>query len=55
MKIEEVIEYIKNDSEIAIPIGRFFNDDGSPVTKKQYGLIVLEVLCEELENKFKEL
>lgn len=55
MKIEDVVEYIKNDSEIAIPLSRLFNDDGSHITKKQYGLIVLEILCEELKNKFGEL
>ena len=51
VSVEEVIKYIENDSEIAIPIDRFFID-GNHITKKEYGLIVLEILCKELRNKF---
>lgn len=47
-----IIEYIKNDAEIMIPAERFFNEDGTHLTKKQYGLTLLEFLCEELEEKF---
>jgi len=49
---EEIINYIKTDAEIAIPIGRYFNVNGGHITKNEYGKILLEVLCEELENKF---
>lgn len=53
LSIEDVISFIKNDAEIAVPIERLFDKDGSHITKKKYGLIVLEILCEELEKKFK--
>lgn len=50
--IEDVINYIKNDAEIAIPIERLMNEDGSHLTKRDYGLVLLDVLCEELREKF---
>lgn len=50
--IEKIINYIEFDSEILIPIDRFFNEDGSHITKKKYGLILLEILCAELREKF---
>lgn len=50
---EQIISYIENDAEIAIPIDRFFNEDGSHITKKQYGKILLEVLCQELREHFR--
>lgn len=53
LSIEDVITYIKNDAEIAVPIERLFDSEGNHITKKEYGLILLEILCEELEKKFK--
>lgn len=50
--IEKVIDYIENDSEVAVPIDRFFNDDGTHITKQKYGRIVLEILVQELRDKF---
>ena len=49
---EEIIDYIQNDSQCEIPMDRMFNEDGTHITKKQYGLVLLEVLCEELRDKF---
>lgn len=49
---EEIISYIENDAEIMIPIERFFNPDGSHITKKEYGKVVLEILCVELREHF---
>ena len=49
---KNIIDYIKNDAEILIPAERFFNENGNHLTKKQYGLVLLEFLCEELEEKF---
>lgn len=34
---EDIIRYIENDAEIAIPIERFFNEDGK---------VLLEILCQ---------
>ena len=50
---EQIISYIENDAEIAIPIERFFNEDGSHITKKEYGKVLLEILCEELREHFR--
>lgn len=47
-----IINYIENEAEIGIPIDFFFNEDGSNITKKKYGHILLKVLCEELREKF---
>lgn len=50
--IEGVIEYIENDAEIAIPIGLMFDEDGNTLTKDAYGKVLLEILCNELRNRF---
>lgn len=49
---EQIINYIENDAEILIPIERFFNEDGSHISKKEYGKVLLEFLCEELRERF---
>lgn len=51
----QVIEYIEKDAEIAIPVGRFFNEDSSHISKKEYGKILLEILCKELRDNFQIL
>jgi len=51
-EVEDIINYIENDSEIAIPIDRLFNQDGTHITKKEYGLIVIDILSKELRSKF---
>ena len=48
--MREVIGLIK-ECELLIPIERFFNEDGTHITKKQYGLILLEILEKQLEEK----
>lgn len=50
----DVINYIESDCEIAIPIDRFFNEDGNSITKKEYGRILLEFLVVELRSKLSE-
>ena len=50
---KEIIDYIENDSEVLIPIERFFNKDGTQITKNQYGKVVIEFLVEELRERFK--
>lgn len=50
---EQIINYIEEDAEIPIPIKRFFNEDGSHITKKEYGKVLLEILCVELREKFR--
>jgi hypothetical protein len=50
--IEDVINYIQYDAEIAIPVERMMHEDGSHLTKREYGLVLLEILCDELREKF---
>ena len=52
ISVEEIISYIENDSEIPIPIDRMRDEDGSRITRKKYGLILIEILCKELREKF---
>ena len=48
----EIIDYIENDAEIMIPMDKLSNPDGSGITKREYGLILLEILCDELREHF---
>ena len=50
--VEEIISYIENDAEIAIPVDMFFDENGCAITKKRYGQILIEILCNELREKF---
>lgn len=50
--IQDVINYIEHDAEIAIPINEYFNVDGTHITKKQYGHILLKYLVLELKEKY---
>ena len=47
------IEQIKNCPG-AIPTNKFFHDDGTNITKKEYGHILIDTICEELKKE-KEL
>jgi len=51
--IDEVIKMI-NSCPIEIPIERFFDITGNHITKKEYGHILLEILCKELKEKYGE-
>jgi len=47
-----LIDYIENDAEIAMPIDEFFNEDGTHITKKQYGKVLLKYLVKELREHY---
>lgn len=47
-----LIDYIETDAEIAIPIDEFFNGDGTNITKKQYGKVLLKYLVKELREHY---
>jgi len=49
---ETIIKYIENDCECAIPIEAMFKEDGSHITKGEYGIVLLKTLCNELRTKF---
>lgn len=50
--LEDIINYIENDSECLIPIEKFFDEKGNGITKKEYGKVLLKELCKELRVKF---
>jgi hypothetical protein len=50
--IDEIIGFI-NQEELTIPIEKFFREDGSHITKKEYGIVVLNELCIALKERFK--
>lgn len=49
---ESIINYIENDAEVAIPIEKFFDINGNHITKKEYGVELIKILCEELQERF---
>jgi hypothetical protein len=49
---DTIIDYIENDAEIAMPIDEMFNEDGSNITKKKYGKVLLKYLVKELREHF---
>jgi len=44
----DMIDYIENDAEIAMPIDVLMHKDGSHLTKKEYGKVLLKYLVKEL-------
>jgi len=50
--LNDIIYYIENDSEIAMPINELMHEDGTHLTKKEYGKVLLKYLAIELREKF---
>ena len=50
---EQIINYIENDAEIAMPINELMHEDGTNLTKKEYGHILLKYLVIELREHFR--
>lgn len=50
--ISDIAAYIKNDSVCLIPVDKMFNADGTHITKNQYGKVLLDVLAQELIDKY---
>jgi len=46
--LEIVITHISN-MEVSIDISKFFDESGRHITKKEYGVILINELCTELE------
>ena len=51
ISVEEVISFMKQE-ELLIDIHKFFREDGSHITKKEYGILVINEMIESLKNKF---
>lgn len=49
--IDEIVEMIEN-AHILIPIEAMFHEDGSHITKKEYGKILIGELIRELKEKY---
>lgn len=49
---KSIIEYIESDAEILMPVNELMNEDGTHLTKKEYGLVLLKYLVIELKEKF---
>ena len=52
MLAEVLISYIENDAEIAMPVNELIKEDGTHLTKKEYGKVLLKYLCIELREHF---
>ena len=48
----DVIDYIENDAEIAIPIDELMHEDGRHLSKKEYGKVLLKYLVKELREHY---
>ena len=46
------IDYSENDAEIAMPINSLMNEDGTHLTKKEYGKVLLRYLVKELREHY---
>ena len=49
---EQIIDYIENEAEIAIPIDELTHESGRSLTKKEYGHVLLKYLVKELREHF---
>jgi hypothetical protein len=49
---EDIINYIQNDAEIAMPIDELMHPDGTHLSKKQYGHVLLKYLVKELRERY---
>ena len=50
---EQIINYIENDAEIAMPINELMHEDGRHLTKKEYGHVLLKYIVIELREHFR--
>jgi len=50
--MEQVINYIENEAEIAMPADELMHESGRHLTKKEYGHVLLKYLVIELRNQF---
>ncbi len=49
---DEIINYIETDAEIAMPINELMNEDGTHLTKKEYGKVLLKYLVIKLRERY---
>jgi len=50
-QVANLIDYIENDAEIAMPINELMHEDGRHLSKKEYGKVLLKYLVKELRSK----
>ena len=52
VSVGEIITYIENDAEIAMPINELMHADCRHLTKREYGHLLLKYLAKELRERF---
>jgi hypothetical protein len=50
---EQIINYIENEAEIAMPVDELMHESGRHLTKKEYGHVLLKYLVIELREHFR--
>lgn len=50
---EQIINYIENEAEIAMPANELMHESGRHLTKKEYGEVLLKYLVIELREHFR--
>lgn len=50
---EQIISYIENEAEIAMPVNELMHESGRHLTKKEYGHVLLKYLVIELREHFR--
>lgn len=50
---EQIINYIENEAEIAMPVNELMHESGRHLTKKEYGHVLLKYLVIELREHFR--
>lgn len=50
---EQIINYIENEAEIAMPANELMHESGRHLTKKEYGHVLLKYLVIELREHFR--
>lgn len=49
--IDQIIDII-NDCKLEVPIDKLFNDNGNHITKKEYGHILVKIMCDEIKMNY---
>ena len=50
---EQIINYIENEAEIAMPVNELMHESGRHLSKKEYGHVLLKYLVIELREHFR--
>ena len=48
----DIVAYIENEAEIAMPVNELMHEDGRHLTKHEYGKVLIKYLVIELRNLY---